>query len=309
MPRSVMLLLLVGAACVAREQPPVADTAAAPTAPAAPTRAAVAEGFSTPESVIFDAETGAWFVTNINGGPSDKDRNGFISRLTSDGAVDSLHFVQGGRGGVTLHAPKGQAITGDTLWVADIDAVRGFNKRTGEPLATVEFGRRARFLNDIAVGPDGALYITDTGIIIANGQIEHPGPDRIFRLAGGQITILAEGDRLERPNGIAWDQTSRRFVMAGFGGKTVFAWAPDSTPTAAAVGPGGHDGVVILPDGRILVTSWADSSVSVAGRDSTAVTRAVSGLDAPADLGFDPARRRIGVPLFNQNRVEFWDLP
>ena len=309
MTRSVMLLLVLGAACTAREQPPVADTTAAPTAPAAPTRAAVAEGFSTPESVIFDAETGAWFVTNINGSPSDKDRNGFISRLTSDGAVDSLHFVQGGRGGVTLHAPKGQAITGDTLWVADIDAVRGFNKRTGEPLATVEFGRRARFLNDIAVGPDGALYITDTGIIIANGQVEHPGPDRIFRLAGRQISILAEGAQLEGPNGIAWDQSSGRFIMAGFGGKSVFAWAPDSTPAAVAVGPGGHDGVVIMPDGRILVTSWADSSVSVAGPDSATVRRAVSGLEAPADLGFDPARRRIGVPLFNLNRVEFWDLP
>ena len=109
MPRFVFNLpLLLTVACVAREQPPVADTTAAATAPAAPTRAGVAEGFSTPESVIFDAETGTWFVTNINGGPSDKDGNGFISRLTSDGAVDSLHFVQGGRGGVTLYAPKGQ---------------------------------------------------------------------------------------------------------------------------------------------------------------------------------------------------------
>lgn len=300
------LLLLGAVACAPADRPPPADSAAT-ALPVAPSREATAEGFSTPESVIYDSEQGVWFVTNINGNPSDKDRNGFISRLTRDGAVDSLHFVQGGRDGVTLHAPKGQAITGDTLWVADIDAVRGFNRRTGAPLATIEFGRRARFLNDIAVGPDGALYITDTGILIANGQVEHPGPDRIFRAAGRSITIVAEGDRLERPNGIAWDAGTGRFVMGGFGGTTVFGWAPDSTPQKIAVGPGMQDGVVVLDDGRILISSWADSTVSVAGGDSS--TRTLSGLEAPADIGFDPATRRLGVPLFNLNRVEFWRIP
>jgi len=300
----VMLLLVAG--CARQEQPPAVDTLATTPAVAA-TREVVAEGFSTPESAIYDADQAVWFVTNINGVPSEKDGNGFISRLTRDGTIDSRHFVEGGRGGATLHAPKGQAITGDTLWVADIDAVRGFNKRTGAPLAAVEFGRRARFLNDIAVGPDGALYITDTGIIIANGQIEHPGPDRLFRLAGRTITILAEGDRLERPNGIAWDNANRRFIMVGFGGKTVFAWAPDSTPAAMAEGPGGHDGVVVLDDGRILVSSWADSTVFLAGKDRSSKT--VTGVDAPADIGLDPSRRRIAIPLFNRNRVEFWTIP
>jgi hypothetical protein len=29
-------------------------------------------GFSTPESVVFDSAQRAWFVSNINGGPSAK---------------------------------------------------------------------------------------------------------------------------------------------------------------------------------------------------------------------------------------------
>ena len=33
--------------------------------------------------------------------------------------MDNLNFVTGGRGGVTLDAPKGMAIVGDTLWVAE----------------------------------------------------------------------------------------------------------------------------------------------------------------------------------------------
>ena len=73
---------------------------------------------------------GVYFVANINGSPLGKDGNGFISRLTRDGKVDSLKFIAGGRGGAVLNAPKGMAISGDTLWVADIDAARAFHKRS-----------------------------------------------------------------------------------------------------------------------------------------------------------------------------------
>src|SRR5256886_13499427 len=47
-----------------------------------------------------------------------------ISRVRPDGAVENLKFIEGGHNGVTLHAPKGLALLGDTLWVADIDVVR-----------------------------------------------------------------------------------------------------------------------------------------------------------------------------------------
>ncbi len=83
-----------------------------------------------PEAARWDSDQNVWFVANINGDPLGKDNNGFIARLTPEGKVDSLKFIAGGRGGVTLNAPKGMAITGDTIWVADIDAVRAFNKRT-----------------------------------------------------------------------------------------------------------------------------------------------------------------------------------
>ena len=63
---------------------------------------------------------------------------------------------------MTLNAPKGMALRGDTLFVADIDILRMFNRRTGAPLGGVDVAERgATFLNDVAVGPDGSLYITD----------------------------------------------------------------------------------------------------------------------------------------------------
>ena len=65
---------------------------------------------------------------------------------------------------MVLHAPRGMYIVGDTLWVADADAVRGFNKRTGEKVANVDFSAFDRgFLNDVAADATGTVYVTDTG--------------------------------------------------------------------------------------------------------------------------------------------------
>lgn len=277
----------------------------APAADAGPV--ATAEGFSTPESVLWDAEQRVWFVSNINGGPSDKDGNGFLSRLDRDGAVEALRWVEGGRDGIVLHAPKGMALQGDTLWVADIDALRGFDRRTGAFRTAIEFGDRATFLNDVTVGPEGMLYVTDTGIHIGPDGVTHPGMDRVFRIRDGQIEVAAEGEHLEYPNGIVWDAARERLVVVGFNGPTLNALSAAGRAQAFATGPGGHDGVVVLADGRVAVASWADSTVFAVGDSGTTVL--LRGLEAPADLGYDPARNLLAVPLFNANRVEWWRVP
>ena len=295
--------LLLG--CGGGERPPAADTAATAAAAATAQRVATTEGFSTPESALYDADQRVWFVSNINGSPSARDGNGFISRLTSDGAIDSLHFIQGGRGGAKLDAPKGLAITGDTLWVADISVLRGFNRKTGAPVVTIDFGKRALFLNDVAAIPDSSLILTDTGIIIAD-SMTHPGPDRMFRVMGRTITISAEGAHLQGPNGVAYEDKEKRVIMVPFGGTTIFTGKEGSGAIPMGLGPGQQDGVVIL-DGRILVSSWADSSVSEIGE--TGIKKVITGVPSPADIGLDAAGRRLAIPLFTLNKVEIWKLP
>src|SRR5215210_8258439 len=146
-------------------------------------------GFTGPEAVRYDPDQDVYFVTNWGtGDPAAKDNNGAISRMTPDGVIAQLRFIAGGAGGVTLHSPRGMTIVGDTLWAVDADAVRGFNRRTGAPLATVDFSAyKLGFLNDIAAGPDG-LYVTDTGT------------DRIYRVAGGRVTIALADTALGNPN-------------------------------------------------------------------------------------------------------------
>src|SRR5690348_9007260 len=289
--------------------PPAAAPPAASPAPTA-TKLLTVEGFLSPESVLHDSAQDIYFVSNINGSPTAKDNNGFISRVKPDGAVENLKFIEGGHNGVTLNGPKGMALAGDTLWVADIDAVRAFNARTGVPVDSVSLTKLgAVFLNDVVVAPSGALYITDTGIRFDDvGNVLHPGPDRIFRIGvDRQVTVAVRGDTLGRPNGIAVDVAGKRFIVVEFGGRAVLSWKPgDKAPSVIARGPGGFDGVEIVGS-RILVSSWNDSTVSA--YETGQEVRLITGVPSPADIGFDAKRRRVLVPILTGNRVEVWQLP
>src|SRR6266536_2129331 len=266
--------LAVWVACKPIEKTPATPgSEPAPTAFGTPTTVAATkvvavEGFLTPESVLHDTAQDIYFVSNINGSPTAKDNNGFISRLRPDGAVENLKFIEGGKNGVTLNAPKGLALLGDTLWVADIDAVRAFNAKTGAPLDSVSLSTLgAVFLNDIAATPTGALYITDTGIRFDDvGAVLHPGPDRLFRVGPDrQVTVAVRGDTLGRLDGV---------VIAG---------------------------------GKILVSSWSDSTV--ASYETGQEVKIITGVPSPADIGYDAKRNRVLIPVFTGNRVEVYQLP
>lgn len=292
---------------------PDADTMRADTTAAAGTAAqklGETTGFDTPESVKYDAELDVFYVANINGNPSNKDNNGWIARVRADSVGVVTRLVEGGRNGATLNAPKGMALRGDTLYVADIDAVRMFNRRTGASIAAVTLtAQRATFLNDVAAGPDG-IYVTDTGIRFdAQGAMTHPGVNRIFRIAGRTVTEAARGDSLGNPNGIAWDAAGNRFILAPFGMPALQSWTPGAvTPTTLVTGPGGYDGVEVLSNGNLLVSSWTDSTVHIVHGGSHMMPL-VKGVDAPADIGVDTKRNVVAIPRFNGGKVEYYKIP
>ena len=316
---ALALLFSAGSAACRTEKAPLQDTSraartGASTAAAADSAAhklGILGQMKTPESAHYDADLDVWFISNINGNPSQHDGNGYIVRVPAESTTTLTMFAEGGKGGVRLDAPKGIATTPDQLWVADIDVVRVFDKRTGKPLKTISLkSMKATFLNDVVVGNDSAVYVTDTGIAFdAKGGTTHPGVNRIFRIAlsGDKVTEAATGDSLESPNGIAWDSTNARYVLAPFGGKDVQTWTPGQSPSKLADGPGQYDGIEVLRDGRVLVSSWADSSVYVV-RNGT-MSKLVSGVSGPADIGVDSKRGVLAIPRFDQGQVEFWKIP
>ena len=299
------------AACALAALPACRTASARADDPPAARKVLTIRGLGFPESVRYDPEQDVYFISNMAGPGSLHDGHGYILRAAASDPRRMDVLVQGGRNGAELHAPKGMALKGDTLWVADIDVLRGFHRRTGAPLGAVDFRQHAVLLNDVAVGPDGSLHVTDTGIKMTRKGVLYPGGDRVFAVGpGGAVRTVAEGRQLGRPNGITWDPDGKRWIVVSFDPfrSEVYALRPGRAErTVLGRGPGRFDGVERLADGRILVTSWSDSSLHVfeGGRSE----RVVRGLWQPADLGVDTRRGLVAIPLVLQGRVEIWRLP
>jgi hypothetical protein len=278
---------------------PAAGASGASMSTAAEKPFAVRTGFVAPEAVRYDPEQDIYFVGNWGpGSAGETDNNGYISRMKPDGQIETLKFIVGGTNHVVLHSPRGMYIVGDTLWVADADAVRGFDRHTGAKLASVDFSGLDRgFLNDVAADATGTVYVTDTG------------RNKLYKVQGGPTLVMADS-ALGGPNGITWDAANNRFIIVPFGGShAIRAWVPGSTTlTDVGTSTGAkYDGVEVLGSDGILVASQADTSLHLfTGTSGRAILHT---LGPPADIAVDTKRHRVAVPVVSQNHVEIYDLP
>ncbi len=262
-------------------------------------------GFSTPESVLHDPGADVYLVSNISGSPLGKDGDGFISRLSPEGEVLELRWIEGGAEGVELHAPKGMAIAQDLLYVADIDCIRAFDLATGAPVDAICVPG-ATFLNDVAAGPGGVLYFTDSGLRMGDEGLVPSGSDAVYRMEAGIPKVIAAGEELGRANGVAVG-TEGVFVVT-FGSGEVMRIDEGGERTILRTVPDGRlDGIVVLEDGSYLVSSWGQGAVLGFGTEEGAFAVA-DGIEAPADIGYDASRRRVLVPLFNGDAVLVKDV-
>jgi hypothetical protein len=284
------------------------EDAAPETAPPASDEISVANvGLMTPESVLHDSVADVYVVSNINGGPTDKDDNGFITQITPDGQVRQLKWIDGASANITLHAPKGLGIRGDTLYVADIDCVRRFVRTTGAPAGEICF-QGASFLNDIATDANGTLYVTDTGVRVDSTGFVPAGTDAVWRFTpSGEIGKVIEGNVLGGPNGIAF-RGQDGFVVT-FGSGEIYQIGPNNNRNIVLPGATDRqlDGIVFTRDGGYLFSSWGDKAVHRVD-SAGATSRVLENVEAPADIGYDARRGRVLVPLFMANEVRIKPL-
>jgi hypothetical protein len=260
-------------------------------------------GLATPESVLHDTAADVYLVSNINGTPLGIDGNGFISKLSPDGTVIDLKWIDGGNPGTELNAPKGTAIVGDTLYVADISVVRLFDRVTGESLGSVDIPG-ATFVNDLAATRDGRVIVSDSGMVFTENGAEPTGSAAVYLInAEGGLTTVAAGDALDLPNGVLDSLAHDGIVVATAGANAVYLLDEDGERIDIAELPtGGLDGVVETDDGTLLVSSWEGSAVYAISPGGE-ITKVANDLPAPADIGWDAGRKRLLVPLFNDNAV------
>src|SRR5690606_14678197 len=111
--------------------------------------------FTGSESALYDASSDIIYVSSGNTASGEKDNDGFISVVNTDGTIRDLKWVEG-----DLHAPKGMALLNGKLYVTDIDAVKIIDITTATIEKTIPV-ENAVFLNDMAT--DGKqLYFSDS---------------------------------------------------------------------------------------------------------------------------------------------------
>lgn len=265
--------------------------------------------FSTPECVCYDAQADVYLVSNIQGAPLDKDDNGFILRVSPEDGQRTA-WISADQTGVTLNAPKGMAIVGDVLWVADIDVLRKFERNSGAPIGEVAI-EGATFLNDVAAGPDGSVYCSDSGL---DAKFAATGSDAIWRVApDGAVSVLAKGVELGQPNGISAQQAGIYVVSWRDG--TFYQIDYRGTRTDLGKAPQAQlDGLVRVEPAASAdaanktsspvwySTSWQGKAIYRFAMTGVATALPVR-LEMAADFCYDPKRNCLVIPLFGEDRL------
>lgn len=243
----------------------------------------------TPESVLYDAERDVIYVSNVNMNPWEKDGNGFISKVSSTGEITDLEWVTG------FNGPKGMALVGTSLFVADLDELVEIDVTTGEVKSkTVIEG--ATGMNDISADDQGTLYISDSN------------ENKIFRIKDGKAEVFKEG-LPGRPNG---QLVVGSHLFAAFSAAQQFydidITTSEMTLVADSIGAG--DGITPTPEaGVYLVSDW-QGEIFIIGDEigKKTLLHTKNEKKNTADIWFMMDQELVLVPTFFDNRVVAYKL-
>jgi hypothetical protein len=254
-----------------------------------------------PTSVLWHDKLGGWLVSNVSGPPTAKDGRGWLTFIPARDRKVPPIWMDG------FDAPKGMAVVGDRLYVADIDTVvvvdvanRSVEKRYPVP--------GARSLRGVAAGPGGDLYVTDTLT------------DTIYKLpAGGAPEKFLKSAALEGPTALVVD--GAELAVAAWGKIRDASTLATSTPgrilrvdlQSRRVRPLGSgerlgqlDGLANAGYAYIVADRGRGRLLSVSPAGTVTVIR--EGFKGCAGLAVNAASRVIAVPEADGPNVVFLPL-
>jgi len=227
-----------------------------------------ADGLELPESIVQDLDTGALYCSNVGGNQPTleavvaKDGNGFISKLTITGGVETLKLIPQ-PGEPPLNGPKGLCIIGTILWVTDIDRVVAYDLETSKQISEFSLvDKNVTFANDL-VEIDGDLLVTDTA------------GDQVLQLNGADRGTITGAEVIEKgifggANGITADGKGTIYLatypvgtMPKAGGMVRAFKFGESLDNRSKLGfaVGQWDGLTVAPDGTVYASDWTSAGI------------------------------------------------
>ena len=218
-------------------------------------------------------------------------------------------------------------------WVAET-AMRAVLKMTPqgsyEVIATELHGERFLFLNDLAFGPNGDLFVTDSGILaddIAPAGVLAPNyrelgfDGRVYRIdpQTGAGEIIDRG--LQFANGLAFDAAGHLYVNetltgniyryqcthgAVTGSRELFGNVIADFDPALLQGP---DGMKFGADGNLYVAVFGQGDITVLGKNGAVVRRIKTHGAHPTNLAFAAGgTRKIYVTEADTSSIQEYDV-
>lgn len=245
------------------------------------------QAFRVPESVFYDSENDILYVANINGKPTEKDGNGFISRLHPNGKIGRLEWIMG------LNAPKGMNMLDGKLYVADIDQVAEIDVKKGKILRFFEAGD-AEFLNDITVDDDGKIYISD----MRTGAV--------YKIEDNEITQWFPAGTFESPNGMNFMNGK---IYLGTKGAIISIDPGTKKQEMVAGFEGSVDGLEIDRQGRFVFSNWSGLVRRIApGGEPEILFNTTEEEIQAADIHLIVDQDILLVPTFFNNRITAYQI-
>jgi len=252
-------------------------------------------GLKTPESAV-QAKDGRIFISEIN--EFGKNGDGRISVVDQRGKVTVFAS--------NLDDPKGLAIIGDNLYVADKTKILKINAKgqVSVFVAPEAFPNVPLFLNDLEADLQGNLYVSDSGDLFNTGK-----GGAIYKITPrGEVILLikdTQDSRVKAPNGLLADDTGNNLIYVDFSSGVLYSL---NTSTAElsdlAEGFGGGDGVVHHSSGVMYVSDWKNGKVfSVNMMGDVSLIKA--GYQSAADIAITKDERYLLVPDMKAGELDF----
>lgn len=244
----------------------------------------VQEGFSQPEGAALGPD-GTYFISNVGGHPLEKDGDGFISKVDTDGTILMMRWAE------ELHAPKGMVVHEDVLYVSDIDRVVTFDALNGTRLGEVPV-EGAVFLNDATVWNDRVI-VSDSG----TAKLHFIGPDK-----AEEFGASADWDGA---NGVLGDED--RLLLATMTAGHLIEITSDKRERKIASGMINADGIGLVPGGGYLVSGWK-GQIHFASEDGEVVTLLDSEADGIGQNDLSVFGDVVIVPNMQPGTVTAWKV-